>query len=124
MNTEEVGGHCPACLAEYRPGFEICADDGTPLVHGPAPVTPEASPTGQFPPGPPPRWTRVAELHNPDSARLLCGRLQAEGIDARIFPEEFSSYYGRGILLEQPVQVLVPEEWVREAQKVIRSIET
>jgi hypothetical protein len=66
----------------------------------------------------------VAEYHDSDTARLLCGRLRAEGIDARIFPEEFSSYYGRNAaFLQQPVQVLVPENRVREAQEVIRSIQ-
>jgi hypothetical protein len=37
VSSEEVGGHCPICLAVYRPGFDTCADDGTPLVPGPAP---------------------------------------------------------------------------------------
>ena len=32
-----VGGHCPVCGQEYRPGFTVCADDGTPLAAGPAP---------------------------------------------------------------------------------------
>ena len=36
LNT--VGGHCPVCGQEYRPGFVVCADDGAELVPGPAPA--------------------------------------------------------------------------------------
>jgi hypothetical protein len=32
-----AAAHCPTCLAEYRAGFDVCADCGTPLVTGPAP---------------------------------------------------------------------------------------
>lgn len=121
---EEVGGHCPKCLAEYRPGFDRCADDGTELVPGPAPSIPEPS-DEPVPSGPAPRWTPVAELRDPDVARLLCGRLQSEGIEALIFPEEFATFYGRmtGAMLGQMVQVLVPEEQVKEAQHLMRVIE-
>jgi hypothetical protein len=122
MSSDEVGAHCPVCLAEYRPGFDTCADDGTPLVRGPAPSTPESP--RRPPAGPAPRWTPVAEFRDPDEARLLCGRLQSEGIDARIFPEDFASYFGRGsAFLAQPVQVLVPEDRVKAAEYVIRHIE-
>jgi hypothetical protein len=124
MSTDEVGAHCPACLSEYRPGFDTCADDGTPLVRGPAPSIPESPPARVTPTGPPPRWTQVAQFRDPDEARLLCGRLQAEDIDARIFPEDVGSYpYGRGASLGQLVQVLVPEDQVKAAEYVIRHIE-
>jgi hypothetical protein len=36
-NGALAAAHCPTCLAEYRPGFDVCADCGTPLVAGPAP---------------------------------------------------------------------------------------
>lgn len=36
-----AAAYCPACLIEYRAGFEICADCGTPLEPGPAPEEPE-----------------------------------------------------------------------------------
>jgi hypothetical protein len=124
MSIEEVGAHCPMCLAEYRPGFDTCADDGTPLVRGPAPSIPEPPPARVTPTGPPPRWTPVAQFGDPDEARLLCGRLQSEGIEARIFPEDFASYYGRAnTILGQPAQVLVPEDRVKAAEYVIRHIE-
>jgi hypothetical protein len=122
--SEEVGGHCPVCLAEYRPGFDACADDGTALLPGPAPSSPDRIDEPE-PSGPAPRWTPVAEFRDPDVARLLCGRLQSEGIEARIFPEEFATFYGRltGAMMGRMVQILVPEEQVKEARHLIRQIE-
>jgi hypothetical protein len=32
-----AAAHCPTCLAEYRAGFDVCADCSTPLEPGPAP---------------------------------------------------------------------------------------
>lgn len=124
MSADEVAAHCPTCLAEYRPGFDTCADDGTPLVPGPAPTP--AEPTREpAPSGPPPRWTPVAQFSDPDVARLLCGRIQSEGIEARIYPEDFATFYGRmtGAMMGRTVQVLVPADLVKEAQHLIRTIE-
>lgn len=45
-SLNDVGGHCPACGAEDRPGFDTRADDGTPLVPGPIPER-VASPYGR-----------------------------------------------------------------------------
>jgi len=36
-----AAAHCPTCLIEYRAGFDVCADCGTPLEPGPAPEEPE-----------------------------------------------------------------------------------
>lgn len=36
-SLNQVGGHCPRCGAEYRPGFAECSDCGVPLVPGSAP---------------------------------------------------------------------------------------
>lgn len=124
MSGEVVGGHCPVCLAEYRPGFDTCVDDGSPLVPGPAPMQAEPS-QERAPSGPPARWMPVAEFRDSDVARLLCGRLQSEGIEALIFPEDSATFYGRttGAMLGQMVQVLVPEGQLKEAQHLIRAIE-
>ncbi|MGH2723075.1 MAG: DUF2007 domain-containing protein [Actinomycetota bacterium] len=119
-----AAAHCPACGTEYRAGFDTCADDGTPLVPGPAPEpAPEAPPA---PTAPEPRrtWRAVATFHREDEARLLAGRLEAEGIEARVFPEGTSDFYGRGTsaMLGRPWEVLVPEGREDEAARVIEEV--
>jgi hypothetical protein len=66
----------------------------------------------------------VASFRNQDEARLLAGRLQAEGIEARIFPDPDFSLYGRDSvsMLGQPIEVLVPQEQVGQAERVIDEV--
>jgi Putative prokaryotic signal transducing protein len=119
-DRSEVGGHCPRCGAEYRPGVELCADDGTPLLPGPLPEPGKAPAAARAPRN----WRQVAALGREEEARLLAGRLEAEGIDARLFPEPTFSLYGRDTvpMLGQPIRVLVPEEAVDEAAGIIEEI--
>lgn len=125
-DLNRAAAHCPTCGAEYRGGFDTCADDGTPLVPGPAPSTAEA-PQAVEAPGPPEapgRWQPVARFMSEEEARLLLGRLEAEGIAARIFPEDAATYYGKATsaFLGKPWEVLVPEGRVTEAALVIQAI--
>lgn len=123
-DLNEVASHCPACGAEYRPGFDICADDGTPLVPGPAPEDigqPVTASTEEPAQGP---WEPVAEFSATHEAALLAGRLEAEGIPARIFPDGQSEYYGPGTsaILGQPIKVLVQAHRVMEARQVLTEL--
>jgi hypothetical protein len=67
----------------------------------------------------------VATLLGEDSARLLAGRLQAEGIPARIYPEEIGTYYGSAVeaLMRHGIDVLVPEDRLLEARELIEQLE-
>jgi hypothetical protein len=67
------------------------------------------------------RWLEVASFAREEEARLLAGRLEADGIPARVYPEAQASYYGPGTsaLLGQPIRVLVPEHRTTEAGRVI-----
>lgn len=121
-DLSEVGGYCPSCGAEYRPGFETCADDGTPLVPGPTPqpspepvVAPE--PTGL----PGSRWVPVARFTREEEAHLLAGRLQAEGIEATVDPKWQTGYRLDAPML--PASVLVQEHRLLEAREIIEEIE-
>jgi Putative prokaryotic signal transducing protein len=67
------------------------------------------------------RWAEVASFGREDEARLLAGRLQAEGIEARVYPEFQGGYYGESVNI--PVQVLVPEHRALEARAVMERLE-
>jgi hypothetical protein len=80
----QVGGHCPKCGAEYRPGFTECSDCGVHLVPGPGPaeVAAEAAPRE----GAESETESVCALPW-EEAWLMAGRLRADGIPARVYPE-------------------------------------
>lgn len=70
-------------------------------------------------------WVRVATLLGEDEARLLAGRLEAEGIPSRLDPEEIGTYYGPAVesLMRHGIGILVHEQRVSEARKVIAELE-
>ncbi|MDP9341770.1 MAG: hypothetical protein M3Q23_06635 [Actinomycetota bacterium] len=115
-DLNEVGGHCPRCGTEYRPGFTECADCHVPLVAGPAP--PQGPPTRPARDDPPPLVGDLAILGSwPwQEAWLMAGRLRTDGIDARVEPDNYASAYGT--LLRQTFDVIVPKEELPEAQRI------
>ena len=120
--------HCPTCLTEYRAGYDVCADDGTPLTPGlppPEPVLPpEPTAAPSEPKGPPARWVIAATFPDDTEARLLVGRLQSDGIPARLDPEETHDYYGRGstAFLRGGIDVLVPDHRFLEARQIVEEV--
>jgi hypothetical protein len=68
----------------------------------------------------PVRWVRVESFLRDEDARLLAGRLEAEGIEARVYPEWQGGYYGESVHL--PVEVLVPEHVALRAREVIEQL--
>jgi hypothetical protein len=67
-------------------------------------------------------WFAVAAFSEEAEARLLSGRLEAEGIETRLYPEFQGSYYGDAVNL--PFQVLVLSHRVLEARAVLARLET
>jgi hypothetical protein len=119
---DAVGGYCPTCGAEYRPGFETCADDGTPLVPGPRPEPSPEPVLATEPDGlPGSRWVPVARFMREEEAHLLAGRLQSEGIEATVYPAWQGGYYGESVTL--PISVLVPEHRLLEAREIVEEIQ-
>lgn len=128
MTGEAVAAHCPMCLAEYREGFGVCADDGTPLVRGPAPMQPDELEA----PAPEPsriqtgaRWQKLTEIRTEDHARLLAGRLESEGIPVTLSPDRLYEFYGRGTagLLGKAIELYVPEDLLLRARQVMEELE-
>jgi hypothetical protein len=134
----DVGGHCPKCMAEYRPGFHVCADCGVPLVPGPAPgeeAIPQgadawaeanarvwatgdgdAGDSGQDP-------SREVDLHDlgvvctlPDEeAWLMAGRLRAEGVPAVVYPGFWAS---GAVPRRSGFQVVVRKDRLEDARRI------
>lgn len=70
-------------------------------------------------------WVPVATYLREDEARLVAGRLDAEGIPARIYPEEIGTYYGSAVeaLMRHGIDVLVHEHRLLEARALITELE-
>jgi hypothetical protein len=133
-----VGGHCPRCGAEYRPGFDTCADCGLPLVPGPAPGTetvPEGvdawkeanerlwnadgTPRDHKDPGP---ADVVALCSLPwEEAWLMAGRLRAEGIPAIVYPDDYTPFSPYGIT-RSSFDVMIRRDQLEEARRVVEQI--
>jgi hypothetical protein len=67
------------------------------------------------------RWVTVAAFNREEEARLLAGRLRAEGVEARVYPEWQGGYYGESVHV--PIRVLVPEHRAVEARLLVESLE-
>lgn len=125
-----TASHCPTCGMEYRTGFDTCADDGTALVAGPAPVHGEPDSGSPHAAAPGDAWAEANERFKDgwaasdaessaeaaddhpepavlcrlpsEEAVLLAGALEAAGI------ESMAAGQGYGIPL-QPHLARVPE---------------
>jgi hypothetical protein len=71
--------------------------------------------------GPPAADEAVVTSLRWEEAWLVAGRLQSDGIDARIHPEMYSSAYGRA--LQPSADVIVPIDQLDEAQKILADLE-
>jgi hypothetical protein len=116
--------HCPNCLAEYRPGFDTCADCGVALVPGPAPVTEEHAPadTRHHPPPTEDRHQVPVVLATLPSleAQLLAGKLQAEGLVASADEPALMSAYGGALPESRMIRVWVLESQLEQARAIAR----
>jgi hypothetical protein len=121
-----VGGHCPVCGQEYRPGFTTCADDGAVLEAGPAPVG-DASGNEDEPEelpdlGPHPTELGAWPLRD---ALLLAGRLRSEGIPALTGRDhEIGPYLISDVIFQSLVPVLVAAEDVERAREIVLEIQS
>lgn len=77
----------------------------------------ETSPSGAEPV----RWVRVAVALGPAHAEILRGRLEAEGIPARVLQEPAGSVYGLTVGLLGQIDVVVPQEYAAQACDLLAS---
>jgi hypothetical protein len=112
-----VGSHCPNCGAEYRPGFDVCADCGVPLVSGPAePAEDRARPST-------PDWTMgrgvdiaVLDTFTWDEAWQLVDELERAGIPALVHPDTLPAGTPPN---RSRVQVVVRKDQLDPAREVL-----
>ena len=96
-DLDRPASYCPSCHAEYREGFDVCADDGTVLLPGPPPAAEEETDAPEAPriqTGA--RWQKLANIGSEEQARLLAGRLESEGIPVTLSPDRLYEVYGPG----------------------------
>jgi hypothetical protein len=86
-----IASHCPQCGAEYRLGFDTCADCGIPLEPGPAEATADDDGIRRSPNL---DWTKgpgvdiaVVDTRPWDDAWILRDTLEEEGIPALVHPD-------------------------------------
>ncbi|MGH2711979.1 MAG: hypothetical protein ACRDH9_12355 [Actinomycetota bacterium] len=128
-DLNKAAAYCPTCGAEYREGFDRCADDGTKLIPGPPPPEPVPAPEPFTAPETSEpmletKWVSARSFLDGREAMLLAGRLESEGIPARAYPEPGSGYRPEvtGVML-QGTEVLVPADRLLEARQLINQLE-
>ena len=108
-----VGGHCPRCGAEYRPGFHVCVDCDLPLVPGPAPTA--GGSTGRAAEGSEPRDVSTVCRLPWEEAWLMAGRLRTARIEAAVSPDIRVAF---SLPRRSTYDVIVPTDRLEEARRV------
>jgi hypothetical protein len=135
-----AAAHCPACGAEYRAGFDVCADCGLALEPGAAPAAEDEQVKGHAEPAAGDAWAEATRRvweepgagdDHPEptvlsrlplqEAMLLVGRLEEAGIPARV-DADLSAYYVDA--LTRLKSVLVPRSRLEDARRVVAEIES
>lgn len=69
----------------------------------------------------PVKWVRVAIALGPTQAEILRGRLEMEGIPARVLREPAGSVYGLTVGLLGQIDIVVPQEYAAQAHDLLAS---
>ena len=134
-----VGGHCPRCGTDYRPGFHVCADCGVPLLPGPAPDAghPDPAKVDAWAAANARVWSEPHEGNTPEEfaeiasvcrlpweeAWLMVGRLRSEAIPALVYPDSqhgLTTMYGR--VYPSYHEVIVAKDRLEDARRVVQEI--
>lgn len=123
--AEPPTSYCPNCLAEYRPGFDTCADCGVKLVRGeiPPPPTDDA-------PHDPRRHRLVGDRDDVPvvlcriphiEAQVLATKLQREGLVVTVEEPPMSSAYGFAMSGTTGLRIWVLRSQLEEARTIASS---
>jgi hypothetical protein len=117
-----AASHCPNCLAEYRHGFDTCADCGVALVAGPAPVTEEHAPEAIARPRRHGREEVPVVLCSLPriEAQVLAAKLQDAGFTAIADEPALMSAYGAALPDARLLRVWVLASELEEAREIAR----
>ena len=122
--TPHAYQHCPHCLAEYREGFEVCADCGHHLVPGPAPVTEQHAPEQTKGHRHPTedrddRPVVLCQLQQVDALALVA-RLEAEGLVAAADEPGLWTAYGMALSVTAGLRVWVLGSQLEDAREIAK----
>lgn len=139
-DTDAAASHCPTCGMEYRAGFDRCADDGTALMPGPAPIMNEPDPAQAEGSAPGDAWAEANKRFDEEAptddhpepavlcnlpaeeAILLAGALEAAGIEAMAENQGYRFPYVNSPVLSGNQNVLVPADRLEEARRIAREL--
>jgi hypothetical protein len=107
---------CTSCREEYRPGFTVCADCGSPLVAEPPREKPAPTEGAGGSHG---GWDTVAEVGQRYEADLIADHLRDAGIEAEVVDQTFRQEPLTRIAAFSVVRVLVPVNRADEARRVL-----
>lgn len=116
--------YCPRCGAEYRPGFDVCADCHVPLIEEPpVPPVPEEPQEAVYR-----ERISIFRAGRRIDAELVRARLESCGFDARIWSSGLGVWRMESALTEVtgvPTEinahhVVVDRDEVEDALKVLR----
>ncbi len=100
--------YCPQCRAEYRPGFDKCADCGLALVHE-LPVDPE------------PEFVDFVELmvtYNVADMAFIKSVLDAEEITYFVKGEHFANV----LAWSMPQRLMIARDQMEEAETLLKDV--
>jgi hypothetical protein len=104
--------YCTRCEVEYLEGFTACADCGAPLADSLPDGDDEA-----------PEWTLLTEVARDTEARLVQGRLQAEGIPCALESRTFTAEPLPSVRSFMRVGLHVPARELERARAVLAECE-
>ena len=97
---------CPKCAVEYRPGTELCADCGVPLVAARPPIPPDRLIEG----------VHILSTYNVGDIAFVRSLLEANNIPFLFHGENFTIVDP----LIQPARLVVPPEYAETVRELLR----
>ena len=105
--------YCPPCRLEYEEGIEKCTDCGEILVAGSMPENPAAQRA------PEEEWTVLMRVRRDETAEIIHGLLESEGIDCEIVGKDFAEMPVPAVDSLSRREIWVPQARADEARGIL-----